>query len=212
MAPILGQETLLTNYGADWIPEAQLRSLPFLSLGTEVKVHSTVVLVGVENIEVGNNSRLDPYTIVIASRRVTIGSYVHIGSHCYLAGGAGITLADFAGLSQGVRLYSTSDDYSGAWLTNPTVPKAYTRSVEGPVVLGRHVIVGSGSVVLSRVSVAEGCAIGALSLVRLSTEPWGIYAGVPARRIRERSQTLLAQERAFRRSGANLKARSEGPD
>jgi galactoside O-acetyltransferase len=202
----------LTNYGADWIAERELRSLPFPHLGAEVKIHPTVILIGVENIQIGDNSRLDPFTVVIASSRLTIGCYVHIGSHCYLAGGAGITLEDFAGLSQGVKIYSTLDDYSGAYLTNPTAPRAYTGVIEGPVVLCRHVIVGSGSVVLPNVAVAEGCAIGALSLVQASTEPRGVYAGVPARRIKDRSRALLAQERALRSSGGSLTVRRAAPE
>jgi acetyltransferase-like isoleucine patch superfamily enzyme len=39
--------------------------------------------------------------------------------------------------------------------------------------------------------VPEGVAIGALSLVRGTLEPWSIYAGVPARRVRARSRDLL---------------------
>ena len=36
-----------------------------------------------------------------------------------------------------------------------------------------------------------------MSLINRSTEPWGIYAGVPARRIRERSRELLELCREF---------------
>jgi acetyltransferase-like isoleucine patch superfamily enzyme len=202
----------MSNYNADWIEDRVLRSMPFARLGANVKIHPTVVLVGIENICIGNNTRLDPFMVVTAAARVVVGSYVHIGSHCYLAGGAGITIEDFANFSQGCRLYSTSDDYSGAFLTNPTVPKAYTGRIEGPIRVGRHVIMGSGSVVLPNVAISEGCAVGALSLVRSSTDAWGVYAGVPARRIRDRSQNLLAHERAFRLSVPNPTARSEAPE
>jgi galactoside O-acetyltransferase len=45
--------------------------------------------------------------------------------------------------------------------------------------------------------IGEGVAIGALSLVRGGLEAWGIYAGVPASRMRERSRGLLQQEEIF---------------
>jgi len=45
-----------------------------------------------------------------------------------------------------------------------------------------------------KVTVAEGCAIGALSLVKEDTASWGIYAGVPVRRTGERNRGLLALE------------------
>jgi acetyltransferase-like isoleucine patch superfamily enzyme len=123
-----------------------------------------------------------------------IGDYVHIASYCFLSGGEGIELSDFAGLSHGVRLYSRNEDYSGLALTNPTIPEAFLKLQKGRVTLGRHVIVGCGSIVLPGVEIAEGSSVGALSLVKSSLAPWGIYAGIPARRLRDRARTLLQFE------------------
>ena len=63
--------------------------------------------------------------------------------------------------------------------------------------MGRHVIIGSGSVVFPGVKIAEGCSVGALSLVNKSTEPWGIYVGNPARRVKLRKQDLLLEEKRY---------------
>ena len=123
-----------------------------------------------------------------------IGSYVHIGGLCYLSAGDGICLEDFSGLSQGVRIYSRTDDYSGEHLTNPTVPERFTGITRGAVTLGRHVIVGSGSVILPKVTVGEGSSIGALSLVTKNIPPWGVYFGAPAKKIYNRSKRLLDLE------------------
>jgi acetyltransferase-like isoleucine patch superfamily enzyme len=38
----------------------------------------------------------------------------------------------------------------------------------------------------------EGTAVGAMALVTRSTEAWGIYTGIPARRQRDRSKKLLS--------------------
>jgi len=64
------------------------------------------------------------------------------------------------------------------------------------------VIVGAGSVIFPGVSVAEGCAIGALSLVQESTDPWGIYVGRPAVRVNERRKRLLELEKRLLLSDA----------
>jgi galactoside O-acetyltransferase len=103
-------------------------------------------------------------------------------------------MADFSGLSQGVKLYSTSDDYSGRFLTNPTVPAAYLGVKRGRILLGTHVIVGAGSVVLPGVSLGAGSAVGALSLVREDVEAWTMVAGAPARQIGARRKDLLILE------------------
>ena len=41
------------------------------------------------------------------------------------------------------------------------------------------------------VELGEGCSVGSMSLVNRSAEPWGVYVGIPARRVKERSRKLL---------------------
>jgi galactoside O-acetyltransferase len=175
--------------------DAELRAAGFRSLGTNVRIHEDVNIHGVGNISIGSNVRIDAYATIIATGPVEIGSYVHIASYTLLSGGEGIVLEDFSGLSHGVKIYTRSDDYSGRWLTNPCVPSQYTHPTCGPVRLGRHVIIGAGSVVLPGVNIGEGSSVGALSLVAKDLSPWSIYFGSPARRIGARSRDLLALER-----------------
>jgi galactoside O-acetyltransferase len=185
----------MSNYGADFLSPEQLAVMPFRSLGADVSISARAVLVGIENMAIGDHVRIDPDAVILATGPVDIGSYVHVSAQCYLAGGAGIEMADFSGLSQGVKLYSVSDDYSGGALTNPTVPAKYLSLTRGKILLGRHTIIGAGSVVLPGVVFGEGAAVGALSLVRKDVAPWTIVAGVPARRVAARKRDLLERER-----------------
>ncbi len=187
----------MTNYNAEYLPEGELRALPFRQIGDGVLIDRSASLVNIENISIGDNVRINSFTMIIATGEINIGSHIHISAYCYLAGRAGVELKDFSGLSSGVRLYSVSDDYSGVSLTNPTIPEQFKQLASGKVVLGRHVIVGSGAVVLPNVHVEDGCAIGALSLVSKSTESWGVYSGVPARRTGNRSRQLLSLEEQY---------------
>jgi acetyltransferase-like isoleucine patch superfamily enzyme len=182
--------------GGRYRDAGELRELGIGSVGKNVMVHDSAILVDVEQIELGSNVRIDPFCILSAAGGfIRIGSYVHIAAHVDIFGGKGVILGDFSGLSHGVRVYSVSDDYSGKSLTNPTVPKEYLRTKGGEVNLGRHVIVGAGSVILPGVSIGEGTSVGALSLIRKSLEPWGVYAGSPVKRIGSRSQDLLDDEK-----------------
>jgi galactoside O-acetyltransferase len=94
-------------------------------------------------------------------------------------------------------IYSSNDDYSGAALTNPTVPPEFTNVTSASVVIGKHVIIGSGSVILPGVILQEGVAIGALSLVNRNCERFCIYAGSPAKLVRSRSEKLLEAEHRY---------------
>jgi galactoside O-acetyltransferase len=103
-------------------------------------------------------------------------------------------MEDFSGLSQGVRIYGKTSDYSGNYLTNPTVPEKFTCITHGTVILKRHVIIGSGAVILPNVTIGEGSSVGALSLVTKSLDPWGVFFGCPAKRLKGRSRRLLELE------------------
>jgi len=82
-------------------------------------------------------------------------------------------------------------------MTNPMIPDEYTNVVYADVTIGKHVIVGSGTVILPGVTLEEGVAVGALSLVSKKCHAFGIYSGVPAKRIKERKRDLLDLERRF---------------
>ena len=172
----------------------ELQEMGFKALGRQVLISRTCRIYTPESISLGSHVLIDDFTIM--NGEITVGSYVHISSNCELyAGRAGITMMDFSGLSSRCTLYATSDDYSGACLTNPTVPAAFRRETEAPVVLEKHVIMGVGCAVLPGAVIAEGCSVGSMSLIARSTEPWGIYAGIPARRLKDRQRDLLEDEK-----------------
>lgn len=180
---------------------AQIEAMGFAHVGRNVRLSDRASFYGAERISIGDNTRIDDFCVLSAGEGgIAIGAYVHIAVYCSLMGAAAIRLADFAGLSSRVAIYSSNDDYSGASMTNPTVPMRFKHVTDAPVSLGRHVIVGSGSVILPGVVLQDGVAIGALSLVRRSCEPFSIYAGNPARRIGERKRDLLALEQQLLRS------------
>lgn len=175
-----------------------LLKMGFASIGDEVFISDKASFYNAENIHIGHHVRIDDFCVLSAGEGgIVIGNYIHIAVGCTLIGKGVIRLADFCGLSSRVSLYSSSDDYSGAFMTNPMVPEQYTNVTHGDIVLEKHVIIGSGSVVLPNVRLAEGVAIGALSLVNKSCDAFMIYAGNPVRRVSERKRDLLAMEVDF---------------
>ena len=63
--------------------------------------------------------------------------------------------------------------------------------------IGRHSIVGSGSVILPGVTLETGVAVGALTLVKKNCKEFGIYVGNPAVRVTERKKDILRLEQDF---------------
>lgn len=176
----------------------ELANLGLKAYGNNVLISRNAVLYNPESLEIGNNVRIDDFTTI--SGKVVLGDYIHIAQFCGLYGGTeGIFMEDFSGLSSRVVIYATSNDYSGNSLTNPMVPEKYkTTDKNAAVYLRKHVVVGCVSVILPGVDIGIGTSVGAMTMVGKSLEPWGIYAGVPARRLKERSNKLLELEKQLR--------------
>ena len=179
-----------------YLSREALEQMGFKWLGVNVKISDKASIYNPDQIEIGDNSRVDDFCVL--SGRVVLGRFVHIAPHCLLAGGElGISMDDFSGLAYYVQVFSQSDDYSGRSLTNPTVPDQFKHETKKKISIGRHVIIGAGSIIFPGVHLAEGCSVGAMALVNKSTDPWGVYTGNPAKRIKERKQDLLKLEAEF---------------
>ncbi len=182
------------------LTQAQLEQIGFASIGKNVRISAKASIYGASRISIGDNVRIDDFVVLSAGAGgIEIGSHIHLAVFCSLIGAGKIVLEDFCNFSSRVSIYSSNDDYSGEWMTNPCVPAEFTNVTHGTVHVGAHTIIGSGSVVLPNVHIGKGCSIGALSMVGKDCEAFGIYAGVPAKFIKKRSDKLLELEAAFRK-------------
>ena len=172
-----------------------IEALGFASVGKNVQISDRASFYGVGRISLGSYVRIDDFCVLSAGvGGISVGNYVHIAVCSSLIGAGKISLSDYCNISSRVAIYSSNDDYSGAAMTNPTVPSEFTGVTRADVLLDKHVIVGSGSVILPGVTLEEGVAIGALSLVHKNCQAFGVYAGNPARRIKDRKRDLLELE------------------
>lgn len=187
-----------------FLSEQELEEVGFAAVGTGVLVSDKASIYNPAKIRLGDHVRIDDFCVLSAGEGgIVVGMHAHIAVYTSLIGAGAITLSDFCNLSSRVSIYSSNDDYSGHSLTNPTIPDTYKKVSHRPVFLGKHVIVGSGSVILPGVTLEEGVAVGALSLVTKTCSAFGVYAGNPAKRIKERSQALLDVETQFKRDRMN---------
>jgi len=129
----------------------------------------------------------------MGGKRTIIGSFVHVASFVSVLGGGEFYIEDFAGLSSGTRVYTGDDDYSGGNLTGPTIPYRYRLPVRSFVRVKKHAIIGANSVILPGVTIGEGAAVGANSLVKRDCKPWTVYGGSPVREIKRRQQERILE-------------------
>jgi galactoside O-acetyltransferase len=177
----------------------ELRAFHFARVGENCAIARNCTIIGLENITIGDNVRIDGFTSIIAPNgNVKIGSHVHVGIGCVLGARGGIELGDFSSLSHAVRIFSAIDDFGGRRMTNSTLPEEVLGVQSAPVKIGAYVPIGSGTLILPGVEIGEGAAVGAMSVVAHSLREWTIHAGNPAKAVGERSRDLLALESIVR--------------
>ena len=181
-----------------FLKKNEIDAIGFACVGENVRISDRASIYGAGKIKIGNNVRIDDFCVLSAGDGgIEIGSYIHIAVFVSLIGAAKIKISDFCNISSRVSIYSSNDDCSGAALAGPMISSEFTNVHSAPVLIGRHVIVGSGSVVLPGVRIEEGVAVGAMSFINKDCDSFGVYFGVPAKRIKDRQRDFLKIENDF---------------
>ncbi len=162
-----------------------LAKIGFKKIGKNVKISKSCLIIGIKNISLGSNIRIDAFTSIIADKGYLIlGNNIHIGGHGHILCSGGVIIKNNSTLSQGVRLYSQSDNYSGKKPTGLFVKNKNSNYIKGKITIGPNTIIGSGSIVLPKVNISKKVSIGALSLVNKNINLPGVYSGIPVKKNR----------------------------
>jgi putative colanic acid biosynthesis acetyltransferase WcaF len=137
-------------------------------------------------ILVAFGARIDPTARVYGQTTIWWPPHLTVGRHAVIAPGvncynvAAITIRDFAVVSQGAHLCTGTHDVDDARF--PLRAK--------PIVVDDQAWVAAEAFVGPGVTVGEGAVLGARGVAFRDLDPWGIYAGNPARKLRERMRFL----------------------
>jgi len=179
--------------GNSFFSREELKDIGLKSVGNNVLISRKASIYSPNTINCGNNVRIDDFCLL--SGNIDVGDFVHISAYSALYGGDYIRISDYSGVSPRVTIFSAVDDFGGDYLIGPMAPAGTTRLVSGPVILERFVQIGASSVILPNLTVYEGAVVGAMSLVNKSLASWGVFAGIPAKFIKERRKELLKHVR-----------------
>jgi len=179
----------MTHFGPTFLSKDALAKIPFSRIGENCLIKENVGFYFTENIILGSNIRIDDKVIIIASsseKPVFIDDYVHIASGCYLVGKGGIHIKAHSTLGPNVSIFSASDDYTGDFVGGAVSPLLKNLSTD-KVEIGPKAIVGSSAILMPGSILGENSSLGALSMLRTKTKKNEIYAGIPAKKIREKN-------------------------
>ena len=166
--------------------------------GKNVIIGKTARIRYPELVSIEDNVIIDDFCYI--STQLKISSYVHISSGCKIIGGekSKVSFNNFSTLSPNVVLAAGSDDYLSG-LATPIVDEKFKGNIStSHIRIGKHVIIGSNSVVLPGVVFNDGSSLGALSLAKHDLDSWCLYAGIPSKKIKKRLKgDILSLEKAF---------------
>ena len=100
-------------------------------------------------------------------------------------------MEDYSGLSPRCTIFSATDDFSGQYLVGPMVKQEFTNIQGGKVIIKKYSQIGANCVIFPNLTIGEGVAIGAMSLINKNLISWGVYTGIPVKRLKNRSKDLL---------------------
>lgn len=189
--------------GTFYTPE-ELKELGIKEFGENVKISRNAMLYHPEKLVLGHDVRIDDFTII--SGNVRLYNFVHLSQFCGLYGDeAGIEIEDYTAVAAKCSIYAVSDDYVGANIPTPMVPMKYKTMIQKPVHIGKYSILGANTVILPGVTVKEGTTVGAMSLCNKDLDEWSVYAGIPARKVKNRDKKLLNLVEEFEKERATHK-------
>jgi putative colanic acid biosynthesis acetyltransferase WcaF len=125
----------------------------------------------------GPNARFYPKAKIWAPWNLTCGELVAVADGAEIYNPAPITFGSHAIVSQDAYICGATHDFD-----DPRFPLlAYAMEI------GPHAWICARASVAPGVQVGEGAVLGLASVATRNLEPWTVYAGVPAVRIKDRS-------------------------
>ncbi|MER2604300.1 MAG: acyltransferase [Siculibacillus sp.] len=154
-----------------------------LSIGARTRIASTArIHPGDGEIVIGKSCEIQTGALIYAyDGYVRIGDNVSVQPYSILFGGGGLTIGNDVRIACHVTIIPANHRFE-----DRDRPIRTQGMVPGPIVIEDDVWIGAGVRVTAGVRIARGCVIAANAVVTRDTEPFGVYGGVPARRIKER--------------------------
>lgn len=134
-------------------------------------------------IKIGKNSTIQSGAEILSPWNISIGDGSVISQDCKIDGRNGLTIGNNANISAGVWIFTAGHD-----INNP-----YYRGSEdeGTVIIGDRTWISLRAIILPKTEIKEGAVVAAGAVVTKDCDAFGLYAGIPAKKIAERNKNLL---------------------
>lgn len=139
---------------------------------------------------IGKNTSIQPSAHLAYSHNIFLGNNVIINRSAYVWAGEAskIVIGDFSALAPEAFVSSRSYGLKKGELIWTQPP------IEKDVIIGKNVWVGTKAIILPGVHIGDGAIIAAGAIVTKNVEANSIVAGVPAKKIKDRTMTMSNEQ------------------
>lgn len=130
--------------------------------------------------KMGQSCKIKGGCIIEYPENICIGDGVSVQYHCFLSGYGGLTIGSDVSLGNHTKIFTSEHPYSG----NGRAFK-YNELERCPVMIGSNVITGADVIILGGVHIGDNVMIGAGSVVTKDIPSNSVWAGNPAKWIKD---------------------------
>jgi virginiamycin A acetyltransferase len=144
---------------------------------------------------------------------IEIGSQSYISGRCEINGNNNLVIGSYCSIASGAQFYTSNINHPTNFMTtfnlhsnsrivaeakNVNLPNFNNeierlKQLNSSITIGNDVWIGRSVSIMPGVIISDGCVVGANSLVTKKLEPFGVYAGTPAKLIRYRFRPEIIQ-------------------
>lgn len=155
--------------------------------GEDVVIHPLCKMIRSENAELDDAVHLLDNVFIDAGKSLKIGKYSIITWFSLIEGGANTYIGDRVFVGPGTKILTSTYKLNGVYAAE-FLPDEYQDIMYGDIRIEDDAYLGANCIIMPGVTIHEGAVAGANCLVNKDLEPWGIYVGVPCKKIGERQK------------------------
>ena len=123
----------------DFLSDEEVAALGLGRVGARVRISRHAVLLFPEHLAVGSDVRIDAFCLLVGTAEgITIGDHVHLSAYSCVLGRRATVIGDFCTISVRCSIFTSSDDFSGASLTESyCARRAAGHTTDAPVTYPR---------------------------------------------------------------------------
>lgn len=154
--------------------------------GSSSRVGSNVIFLNPRNIKFGHHCEIGQYGFFSAEGgEIRIGNSVKFNHNVHINASVSGKIFIHDNCLIGPNVVMRTSDHM--FLDESKLIQEQGHASEN-IIIEEDVWIASNVIILKGVNVAKGCIIAAGSVLNQSTEPMGVYAGIPAKRIKNRGE------------------------